>query len=412
MHTYKDFGFGRGYSAKEGRLLGKTDRTRAYEAAAEAESGAKIPVTIRDEQVRALDSIVRASNAEWPDWLKWTGMVKTSGWKVQQAMLEEARKRIQAKCPELQAGWFRWMISSATRKAYWTAEGQMMQAIAEESKAKLESQDGELQLIQQRYSKNSKLFKEGGVRLSLKNTPKRSKLLKSIEKASRITEKSYASYKDFPPEVKSALQDEETLVEDLVTRYGIIEPSEVDRLFTDNQNGGPRLKTRLNTYFKSAEYRTKSTPGAQTLREMDATGRGSEVKKIEAQLLEAIAALGYRVWDNRKLWHYRSLHALKNPNASAETKWKYLMDKKPVAGTRITLDIPSKGKIVAFTKCKDGEYVRCTDARGDVYLLDIGPAGQSADEKQKFTVVGPPKRGSTDPEEIDLPTSNVEISPR
>lgn len=414
MHIKINHGFGEGFSAKERRLAwmagGASDRVRAYQEAAAEEAGAKIPVSIRDEQTRALDAIVHASNAEWPDWLKWTGMVKTSGWKVQNAMQEEARKRIQAKCPELHAGWFRWLTSPATRKAYWIAEGQMMQAIAEESKAKLEEQDSELNLIQQRYSKNSKKFAEGGVKLSLKNTPKRSKLLKSIEKASRITDKAYASYKEFPPEVKSALQDEETLVEDLVTRYGIIDPSEIDRLFTDNQNGGNKLLTRIDAYFNGAEYNTKGEPGAHTLREMAATGRRSEITKIAEQFKKAIKGLKYSVFGNRNVWYYRSLLELKNPNASPDTKRKALQEGKN--GKRLEFTVPPAGKVIAFTKCKDGDYFRLTDASGNTYILDIGPEGGSDTDRRKVTLVMPPKRGGKDPQEIDLPWQNVTVSYR
>jgi hypothetical protein len=384
-----------------------TERRQAYEKALNAENLHSVKHgSILDEQVRAMDAISRAANAG-----PVASLFKSKSRRVRDAMMQETQKRIHDKCPELEPGWLRYVTSPSARQEYHTAQRQIALSIAEETQQKLEAQDGELLNLQQRYGRHSKMFKAGGVKLSLKNTKAQSKLKTTIEKAVKLTEEKFRNYKDFPPELKNALHNEENLIEDLVNRYEIIKPSEIDRLFADNQEGGQVLLRRIKTYFDAGEYALKPSAGAKLLSEMSATGRAKEVNGIRDQLTKATSGLRYSFFWNRRLSHYRSLLALKNPNASDNTKRQYFLERKPVAGARVDITVPGGAKVTAFTKYRSGNYLYLIDAADKLYQFDLTADGASGKAPPKIPSVFPDPKKPGDAAESDIDWSMIEISP-
>jgi hypothetical protein len=396
---------------RERRLcFAKSEAMGAYEKAVDKQKPQSANVVqLQDTQIRAMDKIVRATNAGWPNWMSYiTGYTKEGN--VNQALLEEARLRIQEKCPELNVGWFRWLISPAARTAYYTAEAQAMDSIANEMRSKIEAQDKELEKLQSRYSRNSQRFQNGGVRISLANNKSRNDVLANLQLATAKVKETYKGYTDFPQEVQNALQDEELLMEDLVSRYEVIKPHEADMLFTANQDGGAKLLDRLETYFNGGEFRLRKTPGARALQEMEDAGRKEEITKIYNQLKKAVQGIRWSLFATHNVSNYRSLLGLKNPNASDETKWTYLRERKPFAGAKITVATPSGGSIDIVTKNRDGRYLLAEDKQGKLYQLDLGPES-GAQTGESINMVFPPV-GKGTPVERDVTFDRISVSAR
>ncbi len=390
------------------------ERKQAYKEASEAENAAQGNMgmgLVLNEQDRVLDQVIQKTNAAWPEWTKYMGL-QTKSNAAYWAMRDEARIRLLDKNPELDVGWWKWVVSSSTRRAFYTAESQIYQNIAEESKKKLDEQDHELEMQAARYNRKKKMFAEGGVKISLKNTKKKSSVVRAIEKAADMAKEEYKDYKDFPPEVKLAVEDEEMLVDDLVTRYEVIEPNEVDRMFQDNEDGGKLLDSRIRSYFDGAEYTLKASEGARRLQDLIRTQGADGKKKISEvrnALIASLKRLRFSRFRNRKVSYYRTLLRLKNPNASPDSQRQYLLERKPVAGARITFNSPLLGPLVAFTKCKQGETcIRVKDTAGKTYVLDIG--SNDVDREKMWLVREPKKRGG-EPEDVQLDWRHIQISP-
>lgn len=386
---------------------GRKDVYKEAEAAENISSNGIVAVL--SQQDLALDAIVKASNSGWPEWTKYIGFT-TKSKAVRDAMYLQVQDRIQQNCPELaKVGWFKKLISPSTRKAIWTAESEGFKAIAMETKDMIANQDKEVAALWSRYSSKQKMFAEGGVRVTIANTKAQSKLLQSIEGAAKRAENEYEGYaeKVLPPEVKLALNNEELLVDDLVNRYEVIEPHEVDRLFQDNQNGGKLLQQHIDTYFTGALYKGKASEGARLLASMSVTGREKAVEKIRETLGGSLQTMRYSFFRNQHVWYYRSLMRIKEPNSSPEAMRRFLQDKKPVAGTRLTFDSPQTGQLVAFTKVRQGDTCfRLKDTAGNVYVIDIG---SNDEEREKMWLVKKNPAGGP-PDDIQFNWRDLKIS--
>lgn len=355
------------------------DRLNAFEAAnlEQAKAKGSSPEELENAQDQSINRILQETGAGFPEWTKWMGF-PTKKQNARFAMHEEARKRIEEHCPELHSNWFHWMISPSMRRAYYTAENKIVQSLAEEAKERSNELDNLVNDLDGEYEKNllTKL-KKGKVKISRKKTKKENATLAAINQAAQKTAEKYKKFSEFPAEVRNALKTEEILADDLVTKFSVIKPEEVETLFQKNQNGEKVLLDRIYKYFKGGLYTQDSSPGAALLKKHAGTAEGE--KQIDAiyEMFRAKAkSLKHSLLFNSNLWYYRAQARIKNPNASASTKRKFLLEKKPVAGTKVRVKTEN-GIAAAFVKCRvpNTSMFELTGPNNSRYILDVGADG-------------------------------------
>lgn len=370
---------------RENRLLqfasSSKDRLGAYENAINESNTKKgiNPQSVDTELDMSLDRILRETHIGFPEWTKWLGL-RTKARNAREAMHAEARRRIEKQCPELDEGWFTWVFSSATRRAYWTAENKIVQSLAQETVERMNEIDQEISDLDGRYEdRQMAKFKRGRVKITRKASRAKTQVLSAIGSAAKKTAESYKNYKDFPPDIKRAMETEERLVDDLVSKYEIIKPEEVESLFQKNQNGESLLLDRVDQYFKGKLFMSNRSSGARLLQKHgNAPGGAQKVEAIHGLLRSGVKRLRYSFFGNRALSFYRIQNRIQNPNASAATKRKYLLEKKPVAGTRLRIRV-ANGAADAYVKCRvNGNMFELRGPNGQTYILDAGGDGPDA----------------------------------
>jgi hypothetical protein len=400
---------------QEGRYirLQKSDRMQAYEGAVESANTSQGAKTVQVDTVldTGVDRIIKAANAGWPDWTRYMGMLTTKSYNARQALHAEARRRIALQCPELDHRWYHW-VSSAKRKAYYRAELKIVQSLTQEVGEHFSTIDREIDRLDGSYEKTMfAKFKKGGVKIRRKRSSEHTAVLSAVGTANKNIVNKYKNYKEFPPEVRQAQETEERLMDDLVTKYDIIKPEQADDLFQQNQNGEVTLRNRIVQYFSGKQYMASKSEGALLLQKMAASADGQRsIERIRKHFLSGVDQLRYRRLRNPNLWYYRVQNRLRNPNVSPATLRKYLLEKRPVPGTRVHLKLGGQ-KLDLFVKCrvqKQGTIFVLRSVKGATYVLDLG--ANEGGEQDAAWVVAPGPDGKGDEKMINIRDVSIPIA--